>query len=223
MIVLTIVVGVNTAKVEPVKTNNDMPNLAVLAQVDKDLNPMEDESTADLVVEPDSDTMRIQTQEIEVQSIDAITVSRNQTPKSSNLSRKEEITNSRQEPSANDKASAIINTAKQYLGVKYVWGGTSTTGFDCSGLIQSVFAKNDVTLPRVSWDQYTVGKQVDYNNLQPADLVFFTLNGDTVVNHVGIYIGDGQFINASSAEGVVVISEFSSYWTSYYTGAKRIL
>ncbi len=223
MIVLAIVVGVNTAKVEPVKTNNDMPNLAVLAQVAEALDPMEDELTADLVVEPDSDTMRIQTQKIDVHSVNSVTISRNQTPKSANLSRREEITNSGQEPSVNDKASAIISTAKLYLGVKYVWGGTSTAGFDCSGLIQSVFAKNDVTLPRVSCDQYTVGKQIDFNNLQPADLVFFTLNGDTVVNHVGIYVGDGQFINASSSEGMVVISEFSSYWTSYYTGAKRVL
>lgn len=234
MIVLTIVLGVNRVEVEPVKANNDMPNLAVLAQVAEALDPTEDKFTADLV-EPATDA-NVQIQEVDSEpavtnaqtadTIGSITVSRNQTPQSTSLSRKEVIATPIPEPSEHseyDKATAIINTAKQYLGVNYVWGGSSSAGFDCSGLVQYVFAQNGVTLPRVSCDQYTVGNHVDSVDLQPADLVFFTLNGDKVVNHVGIYIGDGLFINASSSIGVVVISDFSSYWTSYYTGAKRVL
>ncbi|NLI92317.1 MAG: C40 family peptidase [Peptococcaceae bacterium] len=120
------------------------------------------------------------------------------------------------------KALAIVSTAKQYLGVRYVWGGTTPSGFDCSGFTKYVFAKNGITLPRISRDQYNVGKSVAFNNLQPADLVFFSMDGDRITDHVGIYIGNGQFIQASSSNGVM-ISSMSSYWKSRYLGAKRVL
>lgn len=75
-----------------------------------------------------------------------------------------------------NKVDSIIATAKQYLGVKYLWGGTSPqTGFDCSGYVQYVFAQNGISLPRVSRDQYTVGSQVAFEDLQPGDLVFSRL------------------------------------------------
>lgn len=78
--------------------------------------------------------------------------------------------------SRQEKADAIIATGKKYIGVPYLWGGTSPgTGFDCSGYVQYVFAQNGISLPRVSRDQYTVGTSVDFNNLQPGDLVFFPL------------------------------------------------
>ncbi|KUO59469.1 MAG: hypothetical protein APF84_19380 [Gracilibacter sp. BRH_c7a] len=236
-------VGVNT--VEPVKANNEVPNLAVLAQVAETLDPLKDQVTEDLIDESASDAKSVQIQEVDSEPIIAL----NQNPQSASLSRRQTTTPDSVpattsapstptptpvptptptpapvpvEPSSNNKSTAIINTAKQYIGVKYVWGGTSPSGFDCSGFVQYVFAKNGVTLPRVSRDQYNIGSKVDFNNLQPGDLVFFTLNGDTVVNHLGIYIGDGQFIHASSSKGVV-ISSFSSYWTSSYSGAKRVL
>lgn len=120
------------------------------------------------------------------------------------------------------KASAIIGTAKQYIGVKYVWGGTTPSGFDCSGYMKYVYAKHGITLPRVSRDQYNVGQPVSYSNLKPADLVFFSLDGDKVTDHVGMYIGSGQFIHASSTKGVM-ISTMSSYWKSKYLGARRVL
>ncbi len=120
------------------------------------------------------------------------------------------------------KASAIINTAKQYIGVKYLWGGTTPSGFDCSGYMQYVFAKHGITLPRVSRDQFNAGKAVAYDNLQPGDLVFFSLDGDKVTDHVGMYIGSGQFIHASSSKGVT-ISTMSSYWKSKYLGARRVI
>ncbi|MHB8073520.1 C40 family peptidase [Desulfosporosinus fructosivorans] len=118
---------------------------------------------------------------------------------------------------------SIIATAKQYLGVKYQWGGTTPqTGFDCSGYVSYVFSQNGISLPRVSRDQYTVGTQVAFSDLQPGDLVFFSFAGDGIVSHVGIYLGEGQFINASSSKGVTVY-EIGSYWKSVYVGARRVL
>lgn len=124
--------------------------------------------------------------------------------------------------SNSSKASAIISTAKQYIGVKYVWGGTTPSGFDCSGYTQYVFAQQGISLPRVSRDQYAQGTAVSYENLKAGDLVFFSLDGDKVIDHVGIFIGNGQFINASSSKGVTIYS-MGSYWKSHYIGAKRVL
>lgn len=120
------------------------------------------------------------------------------------------------------KAAAIITTGKQYLGVKYVYGGTTPSGFDCSGFVQYIFAKNGVNLPRVSRDQFKVGTPVSFNNLQPGDLVFFSLAKNGVVDHEGIYIGNGQFLNAASSKGVTIY-DLGPYWKSAYIGAKRVL
>lgn len=120
------------------------------------------------------------------------------------------------------KSAAVISTAKKYIGVKYQWGGTTTSGFDCSGYTQFVFAQHDIVLPRVSRDQYTTGKVIALNSLQQGDLLFFSLDGDKIVDHVGIYIGNNQFIHASSSKGVT-IANYSSYWTTRTIGAKRVL
>jgi cell wall-associated NlpC family hydrolase len=120
------------------------------------------------------------------------------------------------------KANDIVYTGKKYIGYPYKWGGSSpAAGFDCSGFTQYVFAQNGITLPRISRDQYNVGSWISYNNLLPGDLVFFSINKNGIVDHVGIYIGNGQFINASSSKGVTVYS-FGSYWNSVYLGAKRL-
>ena len=124
--------------------------------------------------------------------------------------------------SRQEKANAIIATGKKYIGVSYLWGGTSPgTGFDCSGYVQYVFAQNGISLPRVSRDQYSVGASVDFNNLQPGDLVFFSIAGNGKVDHDGIYIGNGQFINSSSSKGVTIYN-FGPYWKLVYVGAKRV-
>ncbi|GAB6153385.1 NlpC/P60 family protein [Desulfosporosinus burensis] len=121
------------------------------------------------------------------------------------------------------KISDILSTSKQYLGVKYQWGGsTPQTGFDCSGFVSYVFSQNGITLPRISRDQYTVGSGVAFENLQPGDLVFFSFAGNGVVDHDGIYLGGGQFINASSSKGVTVYA-IGPYWKSVYVGARRVL
>jgi len=120
------------------------------------------------------------------------------------------------------KASAIIATSRQFIGVNYQFGGTTPSGFDCSGFVQYVFAKNDITLPRVSRDQFQVGTAISFANLKPGDLVFFGLAKSGVVDHEGIYVGNGQFINASSSKGITVYS-LGSYWQSAFVGAKRVL
>lgn len=123
---------------------------------------------------------------------------------------------------ASSRSAAVISTAKRYLGVPYVWGGTTPNGFDCSGFTQYVFAQHGISLPRISRDQFNTGTPVSFNNLQPGDLIFFSLDQDRVIDHVGLYIGGGQFINASSSKGVTIYS-LGSYWNPHFIGARRVL
>ena len=118
----------------------------------------------------------------------------------------------------------IVATAKEYLGCRYVWGGMSVSGFDCSGFVNYVYKQYDYTMNRVAQSIYTNdGVSVEKENLQPGDLVFFGYSG-TSVSHVGMYIGDGQMIHASSSEGKVVTTDLSgNYYTNMYVGAKRII
>lgn len=127
--------------------------------------------------------------------------------------------------SNSSQASQIIATAKEYLGTPYVWGGTSPSGFDCSGLIYYVFKQYGYSLYRCADDMYYHdGVNVEKSNLQPGDLVFFS-SSSYPVGHVGMYIGNGQFIHASSGSGKVVITNLNgiAYYESHYVGAKRIL
>ena len=119
-------------------------------------------------------------------------------------------------------ASAIIATAKKYIGVPYVWGGSTPSGFDCSGYVQYVFKAHGITLPRTSKEQYNVGTWVSKSSLKAGDLVFFNTEGNGV-SHLGIYIGNNQFIHASSSKGVIITSMSNTYWAPRYYGAKRIL
>ena len=119
-------------------------------------------------------------------------------------------------------ADGIIATAKQYIGVPYVWGGSTPNGFDCSGYVQYVYNRHGITLPRTSKEQYSVGSWVSKSNLQPGDLVFFNTDGNGV-SHLGIYIGDNQFIHASSSKGVTITTLSNSYWAARYYGARRVL
>jgi len=124
------------------------------------------------------------------------------------------------------KGSQIVSFAKKYLGGKYVWGATGPDAFDCSGFTQYVYKKNGVTIPRTSLEQSKKGTKVSKSELQLGDLVFFKgINGGSnTVSHVGIYIGNGQFIHASSStRGIVIDSLSSAYYTKKYVTAKRYI
>lgn len=116
----------------------------------------------------------------------------------------------------------IVLTAQRYLGVPYVWGGTSPGGFDCSGFTQYVFALSGVGLPRTADMQFGVGIPVRYDQLQPGDLVYFSTY-EPGPSHNGIYIGGEKFISATSSRGVAIDRLDSTYWGARYIGARRVI
>ena len=120
---------------------------------------------------------------------------------------------------------ALVNTAKDFIGVPYLWGGTSADdGFDCSGLTMTVYQLNGLNLPRNSARQFEAGDSINKEDLQKGDLVFFSLNNQDSVSHVGIYIGDGKFIHASSHGKEIRIDALSAeYFTNHYIGSKTYL
>ena len=116
----------------------------------------------------------------------------------------------------------LIDLAKQYLGTPYVWAGSSPSGFDCSGFVSYVFKNFGYTVNRTAASMYTNGVAVDKSELQPGDAVFFASSSESI-GHVGIYIGDGEFIHSSSGCGYVTISGLDeSYYSRMYVGARRI-
>ena len=119
-------------------------------------------------------------------------------------------------------ARQIVSSSMAYIGVPYVFGGTSPGGFDCSGYVRYVFAQAGIYLPRTADAQYEMGTPISTGELRPGDLVFFSTY-DYGASHVGIYLGDGNFINASSSRGVAIDSLYSGYWGSCYIGARRVL
>lgn len=126
---------------------------------------------------------------------------------------------------AADLGSEIVSYAKNFLGVKYVYGGMSPTGFDCSGFVKYVYDHFNINIARVSTEQATQGVAVSRADLKPGDLVFFDTNGGhNRVNHAGIYIGNGSFIQASSGSstGKVVISTLNSgFYNEAFMTARR--
>ncbi|MGZ8700850.1 MAG: C40 family peptidase [Gaiellaceae bacterium] len=111
----------------------------------------------------------------------------------------------------------VVGIAMRYLGVPYVWGGSTPRGFDCSGFVAYVFAQIGVSLPHSSYAMYGMGTPVSISQLQPGDLVFFT-----GASHMGIYIGGGQFIHAPHTGDVVKISSLSGYYSSNFAGGRRV-
>lgn len=120
----------------------------------------------------------------------------------------------------------LVEYSKQYIGTPYVWGGTDlTAGVDCSGFIYSVYNHYGIKLNRTSRDMYTQGTPVSKSELVPGDLLFFNTGGDSVISHVGMYVGDGQYIHSTNGagNGVTISSLSDNYSTTTYVGAKRIL
>ncbi len=121
------------------------------------------------------------------------------------------------------KADAIIKTAKKYIGTRYVFGGTTPKGFDCSGFVQYVFKQNGFAIPRTADEQYKLGKRIKKRaELDPGDLVFFSTY-EKGASHCGIYLGKNQFIHVSSSKGVRIDSLDDSYWKPRWYGGKHIV
>lgn len=127
---------------------------------------------------------------------------------------------------ADTSSELIVSEAKNLLGYQYKYGGeTPKEGFDPSGLIQYVFSKADIHLPRSVNDQYKIGTAVKPENLKPGDILFFKKEGSngTVPTHDALYIGDGQMVHSTQSKGVIITNyKKSSYWSGTYIGARRI-
>lgn len=119
----------------------------------------------------------------------------------------------------------VVEYAKLYLGTPYASGGNTTKGFDCSGYVQYVMANFGITMPRTSTDQYSIGVRVDKSQLMPGDLVYFKYSANSYrLSHVGIYVGDGNFIHSPVPGRTVKISPINTgYFSNYYYGATRVL
>ena len=116
----------------------------------------------------------------------------------------------------------VTHTALRYIGVPYAWGGTSFSGVDCSGFVQAVFEHNGIDLPRTADSQFETGRPVRSDDLQPGDLVFFQTYAPGA-SHVGIYLGRGRFVHASSSDGVRVDALATEYYAERYIGARRLI
>ena len=121
------------------------------------------------------------------------------------------------------KGEAIESVAKSLLGTDYQYGANGPYQYDCSSFTKYVFSKNGITLPRVSKDQAKVGQYVRANELQKGDLIFFSSKKSSEVSHVGIYLGRGYFIHASSAKDQVTISNLNSnYYSKHFKWGRRV-
>lgn len=115
----------------------------------------------------------------------------------------------------------VVQFALTWEGTPYLWGGNTRSGVDCSGFVQSVYAHIGIKLPRTSYEQFRQGVGISRHNLAPGDLVFFSTNGPGA-SHVGIYLGNDQFISATRRQ--VEIQYLSdSYWQKAYRGCRRII
>jgi cell wall-associated NlpC family hydrolase len=125
-------------------------------------------------------------------------------------------------PSSRGSVEKLIATARRFLGLPYLWGGTTPQGIDCSAFVQLVYHLNGVSLLRDSHIQYTQADltPVDKEDLRAGDLIFF---GQTAITHVGLYMGNGEFIHSTThKQPIVQISRLDeAHWTGLYQGARR--
>ena len=122
--------------------------------------------------------------------------------------------------SSNGSWAAIKSAAYGVLGTPYLYGGTTTSGFDCSGFTSYAFAAAGISLPRTAGAQYAASTKISQSEAQPGDLVFFNQTGS--IDHVGIYLGNNQFIGSQSSKGVSVATISQAYWAQYLVGFGRI-
>ena len=144
-------------------------------------------------------------------------------PPATTSSRSQEEPRSATTTTAQASSNNVVQVAESYAGSRYVSGGSSPSGFDCSGFTQYVYGKCGVTLSRTSYTQATQGTAVNKSELQPGDLLLFHYYGSSSIGHVGIYVGNGKFIHAANSNrGVVYDSIESGYYADNYAGARRL-
>ena len=123
---------------------------------------------------------------------------------------------------SSSEGERIVAKAKEYLGVPYVYGGTSPSGFDCSGLVYYVFRQCGYSITRTASTQNGDGYYVSRSDLRPGDIIIFYNSAMSSIGHAGIYIGGNQFIHASSSGGRVMISDLTGYYNTHYYSARRV-
>ena len=122
--------------------------------------------------------------------------------------------------------NSIVEDAKKHLGERYVWGGTKPNAFDCSGYMKYLYEKAGIEIPRTAYQQSKVGQDVDRDELEKGDLLFFLTDKKRriPITHVGLYIGNDKFIHAASSKlGVIISSLSKSKYNKIYVKAKRII
>lgn len=138
-------------------------------------------------------------------------------PSTTNTTQKQPVSKPASGNSGN--LSTIINAGYKHLGTPYVWAGKGPGGFDCSGFVSWAFGQGGVSIPSSTAALSSVGQKVSYSNIQPGDIVFF--NTYKVNGHVGIYVGNGQFIGSQNSTGLAVASMTSGYWKDHFAGHVR--
>lgn len=117
--------------------------------------------------------------------------------------------------------SKAVSVAKTKLGIRYRWGGMSSSGFDCSGLVKYSYGKAGKTLPRTAASMYSKGKRVSSKSLHKGDLLFYAPYRASRPTHVSMYVGNGKMIHAATSRGVSYTTTSNSYWKPKFIGAKR--
>jgi cell wall-associated NlpC family hydrolase len=143
------------------------------------------------------------------------------------------ITSKKENPNRSEKRKTsrlieeLIDTATENIGVKYQYAGTTKAGYDCSGLICTVFKSHNVQLPHSSYQQSKIGAVIDREEAKKGDLIFFKTNGKSQINHVGMVIevndDEIKFIHASTSKGVIISSTKESYYHRTFVQLNRIL
>jgi cell wall-associated NlpC family hydrolase len=144
-------------------------------------------------------------------------------PANNQVVKKNELNKHTVSRAENDDVRVVLKTASSLLGSSYAYGAEGPRSFDCSGFTKYVYDKVGVNLPHLASSQFNYGKRVSRSNLLPGDLVFFGYYGSADIQHVGIYIGSGKFIHASTKQGVITTSLAQPYYVENYKGAVRLM